>query len=504
MWRPLSLILASAGLLVLAVPPSHLGWLAWVALVPLVLAIQGSSTASPGQSPAAAALSGALFGAASAVGMHHWLWGLSKFNVADAIVICAYFAIYPAAFCAGLAWLHKKQFSSMASGALLWTLLYVLRSNLGFLSVPWEPLAHAETENLPLLQAASLGGAPLVTFIVCLANMAVARAARARNIRLLVWPAVGVLVVHAYGFWRVIRPPDGASLEVAVIQPVPGNEPPATRLALLRELTLQAAEGHPDLIVWPESAVQAYAFDAVLRESMADLARTVHASILFGSADFGKYAESAGRSPGDAQFKNQAVLVTPGGTTQGPYTKNRLVPFAETMPMTQYITWPRWLVARQLHGIAGDSPGLFRLPDGRTVGALICWENLFTDLSARLAKGGAVAIVQLTNDSDFEGRAEPVQHSVASALRSVEYGRPVVVASASGPSIVIDAHGRVHSELGQGTRGWMQATVNTETATTVYTVCGLHWLWLAAMVVVAVTALQVLARRREHETSYLA
>jgi apolipoprotein N-acyltransferase len=250
--------------------------------------------------------------------------------------------------------------------------------------------------------------------------------------------------------------------------------------------------------------VHGFALDVSLQAAIADLARQAQAPLLFGSADFGKYAEEAGLAAEDVQFKNQAFLVQPDGSTQGPYTKNRLVPFAETVPLAGRVTWPRWLVARLRHGIAGDAPGLFRLPEGSgrsetVVGTLICWENLFGDLSARLARERASVIVQLTNDTDFRGRAEPLQHGVASILRAVECGRPVVVASTGGPSFGVDAYGRTSPPL-MGPRAVREltiASVNTEDGTTVYSRCGLLWLWVISIVAAAAGVLGIATRRRE-------
>ena len=59
-------------------------------------------------------------------------------------------------------------------------------------------------------------------------------------------------------------------------------------------------------------------------------------------------------------------------------------------------------------------------------------------------------------------------------------GRPVVLASAAGPSLVIDSYGRVMNRLGPtGTRGWLVARVHREGSTTPYSSWELAWLWLA-------------------------
>jgi apolipoprotein N-acyltransferase len=136
------------------------------------------------------------------------------------------------------------------------------------------------------------------------------------------------------------------------------------------------------------------------------------------------------------------------------------------------------------HGIAGEDPGLFHLADGRLVGVLICWENLFSDLSRRLERGGASVFVQLTDDTDFPANAAPKQHAIASVMRAVEYARPVIVASAGGPSFAVDAYGRKSPEL-EGKDATTTVSVNTGDGTTVYDRVGLMWLWVVSIVAAA-------------------
>jgi apolipoprotein N-acyltransferase len=485
----LLLVLVAAGLLVAAVPPYACGPLGWIALVPLAVATRRTT-------PWQAAGYGALFGVLSTAGMHSWLWHLSAFGVPDALVVGSYLALYPAAWCAALAWSQARRLPWVPLGALAWTLLQVLRARAGFLADPWDPLAYTQVQSPVVLQLASLGGEPLVGFVVCLVNLALAQSWQLRDARRLAWPGVAIAASLAYGLVQLRRTPAGEGLTVAVVQPGRTGPSADARLETLRALTVDAAADHPDLVLWPESAVSGYFFDPTVQMAVSAIAVEANLPILFGSADFGKYAEEAMTTAEDAQLKNQAFLVARDGTLVGAYTKNRLVPFAEWTPLSSRITWPRWLVPRQLHGIAGDSPGLLPLDRDINAGILICWENLFTDLSDRLDRGGARVILQLTNDSDFEGPAEPAQHNAASLLRAVEYGLPIVVASAMGPSLAIDARGRIHESLGQSaspTR--MIARVNTGGDPTVYSWLGLKWLWLAA--IVGLVAVTIQARRVE-------
>lgn len=484
----------SAALMSIAVPPSKLGAIAWVALVPLVLVIRR-------ETPWRAGLLGALFGAISLAGMHAWLWQLPAFNFFDAVALFGYLAIYPALWCAGMAWLSRRHLPWVFPAAILWVLLDWLRSHAGPLALPWDPLAHSQVTDVPLLQLAAWGGAPAITFAVCLGNLAIARAWLKRSLSLLLWTAIGVAGIHLCGYLAIPAASPSAGPRVAIIQPADDDAAPAVKLELLRSLTREAASQRADLIIWPESAVDGYAFNRALQGKVADIARAVNTPILFGSADFGKFAKSAGAAAERGQFKNQAYLVFPDGTRQGPYTKNRLVPFGEFMPFESHFAWPRWLVRRQLHGIAGEAPGLFRLRDGTMLGVVICWENYFSDLADRLVRHDAAMIIQLSNDADFGASTEPAQHNAASILRAVEYGRPWVQASANGPSMLIDAHGRIVENLGPiGATRLTVRTVSLAGTTTVYERIGLLWLWLVSITsLIHVVSRCITKRRKEHE-----
>ncbi|MGE5240608.1 MAG: apolipoprotein N-acyltransferase [Bacteroidota bacterium] len=492
--RGMAGVAVSAAFMTVAVPPSKWGPLAWVALVPLVLVIQR-------ETPWRAGLLGMLFGVASLAGMHAWLWQLPAFNVFDAAALFGYLAVYPALWCGALAWLSRRRLPWVLPAALLWVLLDWLRSHAGPLALPWEPLAHSQVADVPLLQLAALGGAPLISLVVCLGNLAVARAWQKRSLSVLVWTAIGVTGIHLYGYFALPAVTPSTGPRVAIIQPANDSAAPAVKIELLRSLTRQVASQRPDLIVWPESAVNGFAFNPALQATVADIARMAHASILFGSADFGKFAKAAGSDAERGQFKNQAFLVSPDGSRQGPYTKNRLVPFGEFMPFERYVDWPRWLVRRQLHGIAGDSPGLFRLHDGTVFGVVICWENYFSGLADRLVRRDAAMIVQLSNDADFGASTEPAQHNAASILRAVEYGRPWLQASENGPSTFVDAHGRIVESLGPiGATRWTVRTVSLAGTTTIYERSGLLWLWLASAAALIWIALAADPRKEnQHE-----
>jgi apolipoprotein N-acyltransferase len=95
-------------------------------------------------------------------------------------------------------------------------------------------------------------------------------------------------------------------------------------------------------------------------------------------------------------------------------------------------------------------------------------------------------VVQLTNDVWFGRTAAPWQHNRASVLRAVETGTPVVIASNTGPSQIIDGRGRVVATAAT----WFDAATVTadvplRDGTTPYARTGDGWLWAAAVVAAA-------------------
>jgi apolipoprotein N-acyltransferase len=183
------------------------------------------------------------------------------------------------------------------------------------------------------------------------------------------------------------------------------------------------------------------------------------------------------------EFKkfNSAYVVTAGVPLAAPYRKRRLVPFGEYEPLAEVVSWPRWLVPAIRSGVPGD-PDPAPLPAGNVaVGVLICWENLFADLARGAARRGAQVLVQLTNDVWFGRTAASAQHNLASVLRAIENRIPVVTASNTGPSQIVDGAGRVVAAVPHlFAEGYAVATVPLRGHATFYSRAG-DWLVLVAL-----------------------
>jgi apolipoprotein N-acyltransferase len=500
--RPLSVV-GGAGLYALALPPFDCAWLAWLALVPLLVAVRGRST---GRAFGYGILYGCAFGwtvtgwAAQAAtlyfGMSPWLAvaGLSLFYVA---VSAPTFG----AFAAGAARLLRPGAGAAASVALaaLWVAAELVRGRL--VGQPWGLLGYTQHAHTGLIQVAALTGVYGVSFVLALGNASLARVvleplpqrSLGSALRTLALPAAVVAVVWGSGTILAAEGParEAAARPVAVIQT---NVPPAYRwsraytdrqvMAHVRATSRLPDSARPALIVWPENAVPRYLDgEPMLAARLGGVAASHGADLLFGAPRY-----ESGRT------YNSVRLITAAGRYGGHYDKQRLVLFAETNPLGGRDGSPSESPRRFS---AGDGPGV--LQSFVPLGLSICHEVLYPELTARAVRAGAQLLVNVSNDGwldagfDAAGR----QHFAMAAFRAVETRRYLVRAATTGVSGVVDPHGRVVDALASGAPGVVTVPVAPRGAVTPYVRLG--DVFACACVLWAAAALHrraaVLARR---------
>ncbi|MDF0644429.1 MAG: apolipoprotein N-acyltransferase [Nitrospira sp.] len=473
-----ALSLLSAALLICSLPDPDIGWCGWVALVPLIIAIQGLG-------PRRAAGLGLLFGIASSFGIYGWLFEVPSFDMRHAVVLAVYVGAYPAAWCAAMAWTARLGVPLLLAGPLLWVLSDTLRAHAGFLALPWGTLAQSQHHNLAILQIASLGGEQAVTLLVAAGNVGLACLILRRERQAVLMTGMLLAVAHLWGAALLYSAPVGRSIAVTAIQPDirvaerTTEEGRRTSLERLERLTRSAAQAQPLLIVWPESAVPGdLQSDSGLVARLERLTTEIGIPLIVGAAQVEKFAKSEPELTIGRRIFNTAYLIEPGEPLGRPYRKRILVPFAEYRPLADIIPWPEWLAPRVPEMTAGDGGQLLRIGEQLSVGPLICWENLFTALARDSVRNGAQMLVQLTNDVWFGRSAAPRQHNLMSVIRAVEHRVPIVIASNTGPSQIIDAYGRI---VGPESELFIEDTVTGAirigNAGTWYTEIGDSWMY---------------------------
>lgn len=304
--------------------------------------------------------------------------------------------------------------------------------------------------------------------------------------------ALIVIALCAAGFGLQFKEwtrPHGQPISVRLLQGnVPQNmkfdpEVIGSTLMLYHEMVMQAPA---DLIATPETAIPLLSTqlppDYLPR--FAAYAEQSRSNIVMGIP----------LSDGPQQYANSAIGISSSGNVQPyRYDKHHLVPFGEFIPFGAH-----WFVD-MMHIPLGDfSRGAalqapFAVRDQQVL-PNICYEDLFgEEIAAQLSNGKqqATILLNMSNIAWFGDSIALPQHLQISQMRSLETGRPMLRATNTGMTAVVDARGRVAAVLDPFTRGVLAATVQGYEGLTPYSRFG-NWpvvlLSLTALIGVILTA----------------
>jgi apolipoprotein N-acyltransferase len=488
---PLLLGLATGGMLWLCFFPANAGWLAWVALAPLLVLVRSRSR------PWVLYLSAWAGGLAFFWPVLQWmrvadprmyyLWGL----------LATYCSLYFPLALWMIRWLDRRTgLPLVLTLPVAWTAVEFFRSYFGndfFGSgFPWYQLGHTQHDFLPFIQVSDLAGAFAISFLVALVNALVFEMLDGRRwFRRLYgaadlparWSRTAVLAqglavlgillgVLGYGVWRMDQAAYTPGPRVALLQ---GNLDQQIRNDLSASEFFEdhfvslcdlAKVFRPELIVWPETSYP-YEWqevapdvapgdvpegwrnkDAASRNFAKTVATRWETSVLMG------LNAQVFERDGKARRYNSALLVQPPGQASARYDKIHCVPFGEYLPFKDVLPFmARFAPYDYEYSIAqGREFTRFLLPaqDGQraySFGVVICYED--TDPVVSRPYGGgdgrpaADFVFNISNDGWFDGTSEHDQHLAICRFRAIECRRTVARAVNMGISAVIDGNGRV-------------------------------------------------------------
>ena len=133
---------------------------------------------------------------------------------------------------------------------------------------------------------------------------------------------------------------------------------------------------------------------------------------------------------------------------------------------------------------------------GPQVGSVICFESAFGPLVRDSVRKGAEMVVVSTNNRSYHRSGNTDQHLANSQMRAAETARPVLQASVSGISAVIDPDGTVHDTTGLFEKAIVRTTVATTTGETPYVRFGEWIVALSSLVLIGAAASSQLVRSR--------
>ena len=179
------------------------------------------------------------------------------------------------------------------------------------------------------------------------------------------------------------------------------------------------------------------------------------------------YFEPRERADDDDRYFNSVVSI--GNSMTQVYRKHHLVPFGETIPAKPVMGW----FIRNVLSIplADQTPGpAFQEPfaaAGERLAVNICYEDAFGGELARRA-ADATLLVNVTNDAWYGRSIAAEQHEQIAAMRAVETSRPMLRATNTGITSIVDHRGAQQGRLPWFTRGILEGTISGRTGTTPY------------------------------------
>ena len=516
MWKSAALALLSAILLILAFPDFGFWFLAWIALVPLLIAIEREK-----ESVMRSFILGWLWGFVFFTGTCWWLTfapiTYAGFPSVVAylllFVVTAIVGVFPGIFAAILANLLRR-FGRIAhlAAPFVWVfsefLRYWLTGN------NWNAIGYSQAFIGILNAWVPAGGVLLSTFVVGSFNASLAHAfatfrgyaaGRRRQFTGAAIPIALAIVIFwssPYSRWTISDPafdPDFA--RVVAIQPnVPMSGLTYEKWKLLRAKHVQLAESalasvarNPQseipspkstTVIFPESPMNfAFEEDEEFQNFVHAFAAKNNVNVLFNSAE---------PDVTNDKYFNSAVLVGTNGKEIAQYDKIYLLPFGESVPGPLQAIVPAFVGSFSF----GKEYDLLPLGDARA-GVMICFESHFGELSREYVRNGADVLIEMTNDGYLGPTPVLKQHLANAVFRAVETNRPVLRVTNVGITAYINERGEVidpAKNYSEDSRVW--SVSKSDGSQTFYVKYGDWFAWLCSIVTIVSLALSLNPKRR--------
>ncbi|HYJ83694.1 MAG TPA: apolipoprotein N-acyltransferase [Allosphingosinicella sp.] len=423
------------------------------------------------------------------------------------VLLSLYLAVYPAA-AAGLAWRwgRRSELRLALVFAAAWIVTEWLRATL-FTGFAWNP-AGVVLLTTPVSWSARLVGtyglsgiAALIAGILLLLGL--------RRWRPAGTIAAGVAALGLAG-WLADGPATGpAGPSLRIVQPNIGQQDKwregfrDENMARLRRLSSSSAR-EPRLLLWPEAAVTR-PLENGLRDpghviEMLELRRDVAA--MLGDRDLLLTGGVTWRSPDGRDVTsatNSVFAIDPSGRILARYDKAHLVPYGEYLPMRPILS--ALGLSRLAPGDVDFDPGpgarTLDLPVVGKVGFQLCYEIIFSgEVVDR--RNRPDFLFNPSNDAWF-GAWGPPQHLAQARLRALEEGLPVLRATPTGISAVIDSDGRLLRSLPWRTAGIIDSRLPAPAPPTPFARLGnlLALLFALSLAALALVEQRIAGRRKD-------
>ncbi|MDP1573853.1 MAG: apolipoprotein N-acyltransferase [Coxiellaceae bacterium] len=352
-------------------------------------------------------------------------------------LLIAFLALFPATLC----YVFRKCFSRFSPALqcliifpVLWTGWELIRGSIlsGF---PWLLIGYTQLKT-PLSGLAPIVGVYGLSFITLIISGALVLISEKKSLKIHCL-SLGLIVLF-FGSGMLFNKhawttPVGKPFSVSLIQ---GNIPQIVKwdpnyalqtINVYKQLTIENIDHQ--LVIWPEGAMPVYSNDAELFiRKLGELAKAHQSNIIFGIP----IQESN-------HAYNGLLLI---GDNNGKYLKKHLVPFGEYTPfkpliekVTNYFKIP------MSDFDAGPNDQAPLTVDHFRIAPFICYEIIFP-LRVWQESINSNVLLSLSDDSWFGKSLAPWQQFQMAEMRSLETGRPQLVATNTGVTAFISPFGR--------------------------------------------------------------
>jgi len=520
-WSYTAMAVISAIFLVLIFPPFEMHYLAWVALVPLLLIIRNSG---PLRSLILSLATGGLFYSF----FIRWLFGTEGVNYLNYALSVLFKSGFYGVFGVS-AWYFQKRMSRWNFVTLpsIWVVLEYIRSHMSFLSSPWGILGYSQYTVLPIAQIASFAGVYGVSFFIVLVNTVLAeyvyafvfrteeKGLRSQKAQLAYKISVGALagILILFGFFQLSYTQNThfPELKVALVQGniywnnkylmekyKNDNEYREKIFEKYSHLTRQVAAYKPAIILWPSSSVPGkIPYDQMRVGMLSNLARETESFLLVGSSGFDKFNPEQRQT---MRLSNSAFLFSPLGEMLDRYDKIRLLPFDEYLPLRGYLKWPSWIASDMIDSLPGKKKTIFDMGKAKFA-VLICWENMFPELFREMASKGVQFMVSMTNEGFTNNSVGHYQMMAVNVYRAVENHIAIIRTASTGVSCIIEPNGRIVDRVKDGNNrdvdveGYLVGHITLTSERSFYNRYGDWFIYVISLVLIGIIVWRELIRK---------
>lgn len=467
-WPAVLLGLIAAILFNLAFPGGPFPWLAWVAMVPVMILMLKSDR------PWLICLGWGVYGVLFWLGAVYWLYFFMRFvlefHVGVAVLLlflCILMSAFPyllfGYFGGGFRLLNGRW------GAL--KVATLLSSLVALWPVPFPGDLSMSFYRTPIFaQIADIGGGHCIHFVIIWVNALIAQGLASllqkQSVPRTVWMnllAIFLFVV-GYGYFKLNEyerlyeeTPISQFVRIGYVQPnIPGHDLSGifgnyfpsgveendfmTTVEMTRRLVEK--ERGLDLVAWPETPEDFpyNHFDSV-REAIADIVKKGRGVPFI----FDSMHPWTGISDKLYTTGRNSIYLVKDGELSYPYQKANLIPFSEYLPWEE-----RFPILREWFPLVGDVvAGDLREPIGigerLRIIPLICYDGIFPEFVRRFSLNGGNVLLSLDNDTNFGPTKASAAHAAAMLYRAIENRMPLIRLSNVGESFTVLSSGEILS-----------------------------------------------------------